>query len=669
MQGSNDAVRPASKDRGWHTAALLSGLLLVAATMLGLRDLALRLPLAQWSAALLDPDLADTTQVLVHFTVMPRMAVALLCGAGLGLAGVVCQQVLRNPLAEPTTLGVSAGAGLALSIATLWAPELLDTGREWVALAGSASVTLLVFGLAWNRALSPVSLVLAGLIVTLYCGALSSALALFHRDYLVGIFLWGAGFLTQQDWSAAAFLAPRLAAAVALIALMMRPLTLLGLNDETARNLGLGLTGIRFSALAVAVALSAAVVSVAGVIGFVGLAAPALVAVAGARRFRDRLILAPFCGAGLLWLTDELVLLIPSSYREVPTGAVTALLGAPILLTLLPRLRVGTLWHANSHSGAPRSQYPVRMILLGLSLLVLMGWAALAFSYGPHGWRWGGADEILQMLPWRGPRTLAALSAGAMLATAGALMQRMTGNPMASPEVLGVASGAALGVIIALFTVDDPSRILKMAAGAAGGFAVLSGILMLGRRASFSPELLLLAGVATSAVFGAFVAVVMSTGDPRVGVLLTWLAGSTYQVEWTEAVLAFCAAVTLIAMTPLLARWLDILPLGDHSASALGLDVGHSRILIMSLTALMTAAATLVVGPLSFAGLLATHMARMLGLQRAVHHVIGAAIFGALVMTFADWAGRTIIYPYQLPAGLLATLFCSPYLMWLLQKR
>lgn len=668
MQGGNDA-RAASKDHGWRTAALLSGVLFVAAAMLALRDLALRLPVEQWSAALLDPDLADTRQVLVHYTVLPRMVVALLCGAGLGLAGVVCQQVLRNPLAEPTTLGVSAGAGLALSAATLWAPQLLVYGREWVALGGSVSVSLLVFSLAWNRAFSPVSLVLAGMIVTLYCGALSSALALFHREYLVGIFLWGAGFLTQQDWSAVTFLAPRLAAATALIALMARPLTLLGLDDESARNLGLGLTGIRFAALAVAVALSAAVVSVAGVIGFVGLAAPALVAIAGARRFRDRLVLSPFCGAGLLWLTDELVLLIPAGYREIPTGAVTALLGAPMLLVLLPRLRTGTLWHSGPQSSAARNRSPVLVILVGLFVLALVSWAALAFSYGPDGWQWGNAAEIWQMLPWRGPRMLAALSAGALLAAAGALMQRMTGNAMASPEVLGVASGAALGVIVALVVVEDPSRVLKVAAGAAGAFAVLAGILMLGRRASFSPELLLLAGVAMSAVFGAIVAVAMSTGDPRTGVLLTWLAGSTYQVEWTEAVLVFCAAVTLIAATPLLARWLDILPLGDHSAGGLGVDVGHSRLLIMSLTALMTAAATLVVGPLSFAGLLATHMARLIGLQRAMHHVIGAAILGAMVMAFADWAGRTIIYPYQLPAGLLATLVGSPYLMWLLYKR
>ncbi|WP_156295385.1 Fe(3+)-hydroxamate ABC transporter permease FhuB [Methylobacterium aquaticum] len=654
---------------GWQRPALIVLALALAALALALRDLALRLPPGQWGAALLAPDATDTRQMLVHLTVMPRIAVALLCGAGLGLAGAVCQQVLRNPLAEPTTLGISAGASLALSAATLWAPGLLAYGREGVALAGSFAALLFVFGLAWRRALSPVSLVLAGLIVTLYCGALASALSLFHRDYLIGIYLWGAGFLSQQGWGVAAFLLPRLGVAAFLIALMVRPLTLLGLDDEAARNLGLGLTGARLAALVVAVSLSAAVTSAVGVIGFVGLAAPAIVAIAGARRLRDRLVWAPLCGAALLWLTDGLVLLIPTGYREVPTGAATALLGAPVMLALLPRLRKGVLWRAEPAAAVPRAARPGLVLAAGAGLLALALWGALAFAYGPRGWSWAGLTGIAEMLPWRGPRVAAALAAGAMLAMAGMLLQRMMNNPMASPEVLGVSSGAALGVIVALFLTEAPSRVVQLAAGTAGAFAVLLGILVLGRRDAFSPERLLLAGVATSAAFGAIVAVAMATGDPRVGTLLTWLAGSTYGVDPGEAAGFLAAAAILAGLAPMLARWLDILPLGAATAQAVGLHVPRVRLVVMLAAAVMTAVPTLVVGPLSFVGLMAPHIARLIGLQRALHHLVGAAILGALLLTLADWAGRTIIFPYQMPAGLLATVIGGPYLMWLLRRR
>ncbi|WP_284211999.1 iron chelate uptake ABC transporter family permease subunit, partial [Methylobacterium brachythecii] len=265
--------------------------------------------------------------------------------------------------------------------------------------------------------------------------------------------------------------------------------------------------------------------------------------------------------------------------------------------------------------------------------------------------------------------TAAALAAGALLAAAGTLLQRMMGNPMAAPEVLGVSSGAAMGVIIAMFATAAPSRGVQIVAGGLGAFAVLFGILLLGRRSAFAPERLLLAGVATSAAFGAIVAVAMATGDPRVGLLLTWLAGSTYQVTGSEAAWFLGVGSVLLALTPMLSRWLDILPLGDPTARAVGLNVGRCRLIIMSVTALMTAAATLIVGPLSFVGLMAPHMARLMGLQRALHHLVGAVILGALLMTFADWAGRVTIFPYQVPSGLLATIIGGPYLMWLLRRR
>jgi ferric hydroxamate transport system permease protein len=119
----------------------------------------------------------------------------------------------------------------------------------------------------------------------------------------------------------------------------------------------------------------------------------------------------------------------------------------------------------------------------------------------------------------------------------------------------------------------------------------------------------------------------------------------------------------------MLSRWLDILPLGAPTAQAVGLHVPRVRLVVMLAAAVMTAVPTLVVGPLSFVGLMAPHIARLIGLQRALHHLAGAAILGALLLTLADWAGRTIIFPYQMPAGLLATVIGGPYLMWLLRQR
>jgi ABC-type Fe3+-siderophore transport system permease subunit len=649
--------------------AMLIGLLFAAAAALTWRHLSGFLPATAWLPVLWRPEITDTQQMLVHYTVFPRIAVALFSGAALGLAGTVCQQVLRNPLAEPSTLGVLNGAYLALAVTTLWAPSLLAFGREWIALIGGFAAFLCVFGLTWRRALSPVVLVLAGLIVAYYCAVTTQALILLNHEYLIGLFIWGAGFLNQQGWNNVAFLAPRFIISFVLIAAMVRPLTLLGFDDETARNLGLGLTGARVCALGIAIALSASVVSVVGVMGFVGLAAPAIVMLSGARRFRDRLIWAPLCGALLLWLTDELVLLIPPGYREMPAGAATALIGAPMLLLLLPRLRA-TAPVGNLTPSLPRRlDHPWRVILFGLALLSLVVWIALAVGVGSEGWSWSGLAGIQEFLPWRWPRVVSALAAGATLAVAGTLLQRMTGNPMAAPEVMGISYGAAMGVLVLLYVLPSHTRVAQIAGGGIGAFIVLGLVLLFSRRSEFSPERVLLAGVAMSAAFGAIMAMVLATGDPRIGMLLSLLAGSLYQIGPTEAAILAVAAIVLLAMVPMLSRWLDILPLGQAASRSVGVSMARSRIIIMLLTALLTATATLMVGLLSLVGFIAPHMARMMGAQRALHQAALAALIGAILMVFADWAGRMVIFPFQMPAGIFAMMLAGPYLVWLLRPR
>ncbi|TIQ28608.1 MAG: Fe(3+)-hydroxamate ABC transporter permease FhuB [Mesorhizobium sp.] len=660
-----------SNASGWPLVAVLLSVTLAAqAAVATLLNLAVQLPSPLWFDAAFTPDIDDMRQVLVHYAFLPRLAVSLLCGAALGLAGTVLQQVLRNPLASPETVGVSAGAYLALTLATLFAPALLALGREWVALAGAFAAMAAVLALSWHKGLSPLSVALAGLVVSLYAGAIGAALVVLNHEWLAGLFIWGAGSLGQQDWVTTLWLLPRLGAAALAIGLMTRPLTLLGFDDEGARSLGVPLGIYRFAGLAAAVTLIAFVVAAVGVIGFVGLAAAALARIGGARRFGQRLVMAPLLGAALLWAADQAVQLATGPQGDLlPTGAITALLGAPLLLWLLPRLSLGAEFPVLAAERLPRIRRPgIVLAVICLALLVLVG-LALFFGPGPDGWSFASGDQLQPLLSWRWPRVLAALSAGAMLALAGLMMQRLTGNPMASPEVLGVSAGAALGMMVAMFSVSVPGRPLQTAAAAIGAFASLLAVLAIGRRAAYAPERLLLAGVALTALFDALILVLTATGDPRAMLLLNWLTGSTYGVDQGSAVLTASIALCLLLTAPLFARWLDMLPLGAPALRSLGVDVASARLLVLLMVAVLTAASTLIVGPLTFIGLMAPHLARRLGLARAVPQAAGAVFAGALIMVSADWIGRTSIFPRQIPAGLVATLIGGPVLMWLLRRR
>ena len=649
--------------------ALLLSALFVVALGLTWSNLNTALPRALWGEAFVAPDIDNIEQMIFHYSLLPRLVISLLVGAGLGLVGVLFQQVLRNPLAEPTTLGVATGAQLGMTIATLWAlPGALTS--QFAALTGACVVGALVFGVAWGKRLSPVTLILAGLVVSLYCGAINQLLVIFHHDELQSMFLWSTGTLTQTDWSIVQHLWPQLLGGVLLTLLLLRPLTLMGLDDGVARNLGLALSLARLAALTLAIVLSALLVNAVGIIGFIGLFAPLLAKMLGARRLLTRLLVAPLIGALILWLSDQIILWLTRVWMEVSTGSVTAIVGAPLLLWLLPRLRSMSAPAMNAGDKVSAERHHVLWYALaGGVLLLLAVIAALAFGRDAQGWHWASGALLDELMPWRGSRVMAALIAGVMLAVAGCIIQRLTGNPMASPEVLGISSGAAFGVVVMLFFVPGNAFGWLMPAGSLGAAITLLIIMISAGRGGFSPHRMLLAGMALSTAFTMLLMMLQASGDPRMAQILTWLAGSTYNASTEQVVSTGIALVVLMAIVPLCRRWLTVLPLGGDTARAVGMALTPSRIGLLLLAACLTATATMTIGPLSFIGLMAPHIARMMGFRRTMPHIVMSALTGGILLVFADWCGRMVLFPYQIPAGLLSTFIGAPYFIYLLRKQ
>ncbi|RWQ67622.1 Fe(3+)-hydroxamate ABC transporter permease FhuB [Mesorhizobium sp.] len=621
----------------------------------------------QWPTALPGNGI-DLDRVILFYSTLPRAAVAVLAGAVLGLSGLLLQRVLRNPLAEPSTLGISSGAQLAMTAASLYAPFLMERSQGAVALAGGGAAVLLVLSLTWRRGLEPVSVVLAGMMVALTASAISAALILANGDYLFSLFIWGGGSLVQQDWGPAIALSTRLALGAGAALLLLRPLTILGLDDASARSLGIARHTSRFLVIALAVWMATTVAAEVGVIGFVGLAAPALATLLGARSLGQKLLAAPLIGAILLWLTDGLVQLAAGAGGErIPTGAGTALLGGPVLLWLLPRLRL--LEWPNLGTSGPSPRKAGRFIILLLLLLTLVAAVvALVLGRGPAGWSIANGDMLTDLAAWRAPRIGVAAAAGAMLAAAGVVIQRITGNPLASPEVLGVGTGAGAGLTAVLMVSATAGPGWQLAGSVFGSLAVLIAMLAIAARAKFGSERLLLAGIAMSALCSAVITATIAMGNSQSYVLLRWLSGSTSQATEVDAWVALACLMLLTLPLFLAGRWLDILPLGEDTARGLGLPVAGGRLTLIVLAAILTALAAMFVGPLSFVGLIAPHLARLIGFTRARLHLAGAVLVGALLMIVSDWLSRMVAFPYELPVGLFASLLGGPYLVHLLAK-
>lgn len=624
------------------------------------------------SALLTVPESYDVERMIALHSTLPRMATALMSGAALSLAGALLQIVLRNPLASPTTLGVSAGAHLALVLATLFAPGLIAFSRDIVAVTGSLVAAGLVFAMISRRDFSPVTLILCGLVVTLYFGAAATLLVLLNDRYLASLFIWGAGSLSQQDWSIPLNLTPKLLVLTLAAGLLVRPLAVLGIGDGAAKSLGASPARLRAIAVALAIGLAAVVTSAVGVIGFVGLAAPALARMAGARTISSQILWSTLVGGFLLFFTDNFIQLLAGPLANfVPTGAVTALFGSPLLLILLRKTR-SLQSPAFRSDNIKRWLHPAGItIVLGASLPVFLLIASVMFGRSATGgWEFvltnPTADLLLDL---RNPRVVSAAGAGVMLATAGVILQRLSGNDMASPEVLGVSSGAMLGLVFAVFFLTSNQTGPLILCAAIGASTIMGLILIMNRKSGFQAERMVLAGIAFTALLDAVIGALAATGDLRSLLLLRWMSGSTYGASASSAVILATLGVVLFGITLALVRWLNVLDIGTEAAQSLGVPVKRARGVLFCVAGLLTAAATLSVGPLSFVGLMAPHIARRLGFARAKGQILVSASAGACLMIVADWIGRYAYFPYEMPAGLISALVGTPFLMLLLSRR
>jgi iron complex transport system permease protein len=319
-----------------------------------------------------------------------------------------------------------------------------------------------------------------------------------------------------------------------------------------------------------------------------------------------------------------------------------------------------------------------------LGLFVLLALCGVAF-----GSTWIPLDEVakviagfgektqnLIVLQLRLPRVVAAILSGGAIAVAGYLLQKVTRNELASPGVLGVVDGAALGVVIFLAALSNESNSLVTSiafqplAAAVGGLCAISLVFALAGNQSTSAVRLLLFGIAVAAVAKALTMVMMLIGPIyRTTQAARWIAGAVNEVNWSEIQVTFVALVPLIVITLLIARRLPPADLDETSAQSVGLNVPVARLLIFALAAALTAVGVAFVGGVGFIGLMAPHLARML-LGRGVHvGLIGSFLIGAMMLVAADLLVRVLFSPIEVPAGTVTAILGAPYFLYLLMRK
>ncbi|MEU9860152.1 iron ABC transporter permease [Streptomyces sp. NPDC047971] len=631
-----------------------------------------------WKAFTGRADPADASVVIASR--LPRMAAGLCVGIVLGIAGAALQAVSRNVLASPDTLSVNAGSYLALGLVSASGISLPLLASSGVAFVGGLVAAAVVLGLSGLGA-GTVRLVLAGSALTLGLTAATEGLMLLFPQETEGLFTWNQGSISQNGFDGVLQMAPIGLLGLIGLLLVSRRVDALALGDDAARGLGVPVRGTRVTAVVLAALLSAAAVTLAGPIGFVGLCAPALVRPLVRRfrafsRARAALPLAGLAGAALVLGSDVLLrAVIPADTAvAVPTGVVTSLVGAVFLIVMATRVRdtagaaaVDRL-RIRSRSAFLTTTTLLVAALVGVMIAaVLLGDSKLLLGDVVN-WVQGNAGRTVSfVLDTRVPRVLAALLAGAALALAGTLVQAVTRNPLAEPATLGVSGGAALGAVLLVTSV--PLAASWSVAGAAFAGAAVSSVIVFGlaARDGFRQNRLVLVGFGVATGSAALVSLLIVLTDPfNATKALTWLSGSTYGRTMPDVLPL--ALVLVVGTVAAFARRteLDLVSLDEDTPRLLGIGLGRVRLGFLALSVLLSATAVAAAGTIGFVGLVAPHAARALVGRQHTRVVPVAVLLGAILVCAADLVGRTVIAPAQLGAGTMTAVIGTPYFLHLL---
>ncbi|MEC6881217.1 vitamin B12 ABC transporter permease BtuC [Photobacterium piscicola] len=309
------------------------------------------------------------------------------------------------------------------------------------------------------------------------------------------------------------------------------------------------------------------------------------------------------------------------------------------------------------------------LIVSSLLLVVICVFAVAVGEVWILPWAPNGTLEQQLLLQLRIPRVLAALIVGAALASSGAVLQVLLGNPLAEPGVLGISGGASLAVVLLLFvTAITPTPFITMMAAMAG--ALLFTLILVGfsRRQKISMARLLLIGVALGILSGAVVTwAFYFSDDLSMRQLMYWLMGSVGGVSWEQLSLLFVIVPVLIVLC-MQGKSLDVMMLGDVAARQLGVDVRRIRWLLILMISLLVGCSVALAGVIGFVGLVVPHLLRLQFGTENRYLLPLSAICGGILLVLADTLSRVLLADADLPIGVVTTSLGAPVFIWMLMR-
>lgn len=472
------------------------------------------------------------------------------------------------------------------------------------AALGAGIATLAVFLVSRRRTSTGdrTLLVLAGAAISASLGSITDIITLYDSSTFSSYRFWVIGSVADRGLDPVVAIAQVIGAGLLLAAILAPALNVPALGEEQAMALGVPLGLVRAGTLLAITALCAA----AGPIAFVGLAVPHALRLLVGIDQRALTLLAVVGGPALV-LAADIIGLVAVPDGDLEAGLVTTLIGAPVLLALVPLTTLAAV-----------------LVTLVTGSFEITAGAALRTLVG------GGAEiDRFIVLDQRRPGVIAALLIGVALAVSGALFQNISRNALASPDIIGFTTGAATGGLV----------------------------------------MLLLVGIAIAALLSSVIDYLLSRADlEEAEVARTWQLGSLHAIGWGPVLMLLVLLVLALPLALGLRGELRALDLGEEVAAGVGVDLPRTRIRAMAVGVVLAAVWVATAGPIGFVALAAPQIARRLA-QAPGTGILPAAAMGAQVMVVSELLGQRLLSPFQIPVGLITSAVGGVYLAWVVLRR
>ncbi|MBK1973786.1 iron ABC transporter permease [Campylobacter sp. TTU-622] len=594
--------------------------------------------------------------------VLSRIGVCFICGVLLSLASLLLRKILHNILVSDTTLGVSSASGFFLLLSSLFFPFIYENFKILIAFFGAIIILIPIFVLGYKKRFNNVSIILLGLISSLFFSALTSLFILLYPEESKAFLFYNSGYFTQnglKDFFQIIFYS---SIGFIFLYFFSSSFKILTLGDIIAKSLGANIILSKAITLILSAYLVALVVSFVGSVAFLGLFASILIHQFKFDDIKKEFLFCSLVGGFLLSNIDLILQLLQLLGNiNLPTGSMVPFLGIPLLIYVIFKKIKD---YSNDCYFLDENHFFIsKYILFSIVfiLLILFFIMNLYFDFLNLKIDFSTPKEIFDLRIYK---LIILACSGILMAIAGFILQRLSFNAMASSEFLGINSGASLGVLFALWFM--PFLVWPLAL--IGALAILFLLVFFYFVQKISMQKIILLGVCIMFLTDAFFKIVLLSADIRVYSFLAFTQAGILNASFNNALIILIFTIISFLIMPFFTRWLNALRLGEVCAINIGLDLFKVRIILLIFCALISVLVVLNTGPFSFISLLAPHLANLFFIQNMKMKLFLTTLIGALFMLLAEFLSKLLIFPYEIPLGIIATLLGSVYFIFMVRK-